>query len=173
LHVDFKWITISGFERRVEDPEILFDRRGLLRQTVLNFPSEGYPVPDLQFHENRFWTWMHYVLTKIGRGEILEAYNYLDEVRSCCIGPVLLQKNKLPPRRLRRAEKLPKNEYEMLLQTIPESCTSKACFEAVIKMVELHDYILKAIDFKGFERDSASEKACLSYSDYIKVNFIN
>lgn len=172
LHVDFKWIYPIGFHDRVEDPEILIDKKGILKQIILQFPSKGYPVPDLQWHESRFWTWIHYILAKIGRGEILESINYLDEVRSCCIGPILLHKNNLPPRRLRRAEKLPKNEYNLLLNTFPLFRTADACYEATMKMVELHKYLIAVMAKDGFVRSFEAEIACLKYAAYVKNNFI-
>lgn len=85
LHVDCKWIDLIGFRKRVENQEIVIDKDGMLSKCLIDFPSEGYEIPDLELNEMRFWTWMHYVLAKIGRGEIFEACSYLCEVRSYCL----------------------------------------------------------------------------------------
>lgn len=119
LHVDIKFITISEFENRIENPKILFDRDNQL-QTVLNNSTAKFPFPDYQWIEDRFWTWIHYALLKIGRGEYMEAYDFFSFLRMVVFGPLLHIKNKNLPRGVRKVEtELQKHDLESLIATIP------------------------------------------------------
>jgi hypothetical protein len=105
---------------------------------MLDFPNKGYELPNLELNEMRFWTWMHYIFSKIGRGEIIEACSYLCEVRIYCLGPMLLHKNKMVARRLRHAEHLPAEDLFHLEATFPAECRTKSCFNAAMKMIEIY-----------------------------------
>lgn len=76
LHVDIKFVTLQEFHTRIETPTLLLDKDGQL-QHALNNSTPKFPYPDFQWIEDRFWTWVHYTLLKIGRGEYLEAYDFL------------------------------------------------------------------------------------------------
>src|SRR4051794_29304680 len=54
LHVDFKFVRASDFAQRTEDPEILWDRDGLLADALAQHPPVT-PAFDLQWIEDRFW----------------------------------------------------------------------------------------------------------------------
>lgn len=166
LHVDWKWQTLTEFEDRVENPVVLFERDGLLTE-VMSRTDFGYPIPNIHKQESRFWSWMHYVLSKIGRGEILEASDYLTEVRSCCIGPLLLLKNGMLPRRMRHAERLPASEWAMLSPSIQKEFSAKACFEATMGMIRLYQYLRESYIGPDFQPLVDAEVACLRYAEYI------
>jgi len=169
LHVDWKWISLQEFEIRVENPNILFEREGLLSQTIALYPSRGYQNPEIEKEEIRFWTWMHYVLGKIGRGEIIEAFDYLCEVRSILIGPLLLYKNKMVARRMRHAEQLPAADLAMLQKTIPTSCTAICCFEATIHTIVLFKELRQVLFLDYSKHNIDAEGACLRYAEHIKT----
>jgi hypothetical protein len=168
LHVDWKWISLSGFEKRVEDPEILFERENCLSEVIGRYPSLGYALPELQYQESRFWTWMHYVLSKLGRGEIIEAYDYLCEVRSYSIGPLVLMKNGLSARRMRFAEKLPENDLEWIKKTIPTDCTALGCIDASLIMMQMFVYLRDALKTDNYISNNEAERACFNYLAYIR-----
>lgn len=169
LHVDWKWISLQEFEIRVENPNVLFEREGLLSQTITVYPSGGYKIPEIEKEEIRFWTWMHYVLGKIGRGEIIEAFDYLCEVRSVSLGPLLLHKNQMPARRMRHAEQLPAQDLAMLQKTIPTSCTANSCLEATINMMQLFKELRQALLLDHAKHNVDAERACLHYAAYIST----
>jgi predicted nucleotidyltransferase len=75
LHVDIKFLTLDEFAIRIENPTLLIDSDHQL-QNILDQTEANFPYPDYQWIEDRFWTWMHYVLLKIGRGEYLEALDF-------------------------------------------------------------------------------------------------
>lgn len=103
LHVDFKFITADELKTRVENPVLLFDRTGSLQQ-IIDSTSFQFPHPDHQWIEDRFWTWVHYALLKIGRGEYMEAHDFLAFLRMVVFGPLLHIKNNNLPRGVRKVE---------------------------------------------------------------------
>ncbi|MGF1923251.1 MAG: nucleotidyltransferase domain-containing protein, partial [Bacteroidia bacterium] len=80
LHVDIKFLTLEEFHTRIETPTLLLDRNGQLQDAINNSQAK-FPFPNYQWIEDRFWTWIHYALLKIGRGEYLEAYDFLGFLR--------------------------------------------------------------------------------------------
>jgi len=103
LHVDIKFLTLPEFDQRVENPVVLFERDNQL-SNVLATTKAAWPLLDYQWIEDRFWTWVHYCCLKIGRGELLEAFDFLSFLRMAVLSPLLQVKNKKLPRGLRRVE---------------------------------------------------------------------
>lgn len=119
LHVDIKFVTTGEFGHRIETPVILFDRAGRL-QSLLESSLPVFPYPDYQWIEDRFWTWIHYALLKVGRGEYFEALDFLSFLRVTVLGPLLHIKYGNLPRGVRKVEKeLDSTALEMLQQTVP------------------------------------------------------
>jgi len=117
LHIDIKFITLDELADRVEDPHLLFDRNGQL-QAVIDSTKAVFPYPNYQWMEDRFWTWVHYTLLKVGRGELIEAIDTLAFLRQMVLGPLLHIKNNQKPRGVRRAEQLPAADFEALKGTV-------------------------------------------------------
>jgi len=168
LHVDIKWTDANGFKDRVENPEILFERKKILSKIIEQFPPQGYPKPDLQLHENRFWTWMHYVLSKIGRGELFEAYHYLCDVRNYCLGPMLLILNNLPGRGMRRIEQINNEDLFLLDRGTPKKIENNELLEATLTTIEHYISTRNKIKNLDFIHADKAEKACLAYADQIR-----
>ena len=119
LHVDIKFLTIEEFHSRIETPFLLFDRNGLLGSAIKNSEAR-FPHPDFQWIEDRFWTWVHYTLLKIGRGEYFEALDFFGFLRMVVFGPLLHVKNNSLPRGVRKVEmELTNDDLALLKQTIP------------------------------------------------------
>jgi hypothetical protein len=118
LHVDIKFITADELKTRVENPVLLFDRTGSLQQ-ILDSTSYQFPHPDHQWIEDRFWTWVHYALLKIGRGEYMEAHDFLAFLRMIVFGPLLHIKNNNLPRGVRKVETtIAAEDFNQLQQTL-------------------------------------------------------
>lgn len=103
LHVDLKFVTLGDLAERVEDPAILWQRDARLEQALAAGVAE-YPSPSAGWLEQRFWVWVHYTATKIGRGELFEALHLLDYLRSVVLGPLGLQQAGARPSGVRRVE---------------------------------------------------------------------
>lgn len=120
LHVDIKFVTPAEFRTRVEDPVVLFERDGILSQIIASTKSE-WPVLDFQWIEDRFWTWIHYIALKLGRGEYFEVIYSVFFLHTTVISPLMLVKNKHLPRGLRKVESiLPGIDLGNLKATLPD-----------------------------------------------------
>lgn len=119
LHVDLKFVTPDEFRNRVEDPEIVLDKTNELTKIVAT-TNAHYPQPNFQWIEDRFWTWVHYALLKIARGEYTEAFDFFGYLRMVIFGPLLQLKNHQPPRGVRKVEMLlAEEDLEALRNTLP------------------------------------------------------
>ena len=119
LHVDIKFVTAEEFRQRIETPVILLDPNGQL-QAALDASEPKFPYPDYQWVEDRFWTWVHYALLKIGRGEYVEAFDFFGAMRMLVLGPLLHIKNGNLPRGVRKVEtQLNKEDLALLKKTLP------------------------------------------------------
>lgn len=137
LHVDLKFIPLAGFEDRVEDPVILFERHGELSE-ILSRTQGAYPMPDLQWIEDRFWVWIHYAALRLGRGELLELNDHLGYLRNTVLGSLQLMKHGQSPRRVRRAEMdLPPQALAQLIDTIGRY-ERQALYQATLATAELY-----------------------------------
>lgn len=136
LHVDLKFVALPDFVNRVEDPDILWEREEILTKTM-HEKKAVYPLPNLQWIENRFWVWVHYIAMKIGRGELFEAIETLSFLRVTVLGPLSLMKNGYLPRGMRYIERDAKEELPSLIQTIP-SHDSGSCILALKHAIELY-----------------------------------
>ena len=116
LHVDLKFVSLSDAAHRVEDPIVLWERDGQFT-TVLSRAEAVYPTPDLQWIEDRFWTWVHYTAAKIGRGELLEAHDSLAVLRLLVLGPLALLAQGARPSGVRKVETQAQPYLEDLIRT--------------------------------------------------------
>lgn len=105
LHVDFKFVTLAMFAmERVEDPVVLWERSFLLSQAVRENPRT-YPDVDVQWIEDRFWVWMHYIATKVRRGEKIEALDGFAWLRQMALSPMVCAAQGRPNRSSRFLER--------------------------------------------------------------------
>lgn len=136
LHVDLKFVALSDLVNRVEDPVILWEREEILTKT-LNEKKAVFPFPKLQWIEDRFWVWVHYIAMKIGRGELFEAIETLSFLRVTVLGPLALMKNGYLPRGMRYIERDAKEELPVFIKTVPAH-DRKSCELALTNAIELY-----------------------------------
>ncbi|MCX6319141.1 MAG: nucleotidyltransferase domain-containing protein [Bacteroidetes bacterium] len=104
LHVDIKFLTLPEFHTRIENPVVLFERNNKLTD-IINSTEAAWPQPDLQWIEDRIWTWVHYIAGKAARGEYFECLDGLGFIRARVLAPLLQLKSNTLPRGLRKVEK--------------------------------------------------------------------
>ncbi|MGP0586447.1 nucleotidyltransferase domain-containing protein [Paenibacillus timonensis] len=125
LHVDLKFVQLDELESRIENPLILWER-GADITSIIRKTSPSFPIPHPQWIEDRFWVWVHYCATKLGRGEFFELIDTITFMRNAVLGPLVLISNGHLPRGVRKLEKHALEEVEELKGTIPihsfESC---------------------------------------------------
>ncbi len=117
LHVDFKFVRVGDATTRVDEPVILWARDARLEQ-ALSQGKGAYPGLDPQWVEDRFWVWMHYAGTKIGRGEYFETLEFLSFLRSQVLGSLALQQAGYEARGVRKIEQLLPTFAEALKTTV-------------------------------------------------------
>ncbi|MEV7596010.1 nucleotidyltransferase domain-containing protein [Kitasatospora sp. NPDC089797] len=117
LHVDFKFVRASDFAERIEDPQILWDRDGLLAGALTQRPPVAEAF-DLQWIEDRFWVWVHYGATKLGRGELFETVDFLAYLRETVLGPLAARRAGTAPRGVRHLEAVAPEEAHELRATV-------------------------------------------------------
>lgn len=137
LHIGIKVVTLDGFAERVEDPQVIFERDTALSD-ILAVTRGFYPVPGMQWVEDRFWLWMHYAALRLGRGELLELADHLSYIRNQALGSLLLIQHGKAPRRVRRAEKdLPPEAFAKLQRTVG-AYDRQALIDAIYATIELY-----------------------------------
>lgn len=103
LHVDLKFVSLADVHVRVEEPAVLWERDGRVTAAITQ-GTGAYPKPNIAWIEERFWIWMHYGAQKIGRGEIFEAVDMINYLRSGVLAPLALQRAGARPQGGRRIE---------------------------------------------------------------------
>lgn len=114
LHVDLKFVRVEDLADRVDEPFVLWERDGRM-STAYASRKGKFPLPDQQWIEDRFWVWVHYGASKIARGELQEALEFLSFLRVGVLGPLGLERAGMVPAGVRRVEQLP--ELAALLKT--------------------------------------------------------
>jgi len=136
LHVDLKFVSTAELAHRVEDPVVLWDRRGLVRAALAG-GTAVYPPPRWQWIEDRFWVWMHYIATKVARGELFEAVDALTFVRARVLGPLVLAEKGVQPNGVRRVEERAPDRAIALRATVA-SHDREACRMALAASLALY-----------------------------------
>jgi uncharacterized protein (UPF0147 family) len=167
LHVDIKFLTLEEFHARIDTPILLLDKDAQL-ETAINNSHASFPYPDYQWIEDRFWTWIHYALLKIGRGEYLEAYDFMGVLRTVVLGPLLHIKNDNVPRGVRKVEMdLPMEDLAQLKATIP-TYDRLSILDSLRNAVSLYRKLRTALFDVGTNLHTATEKKVMKYFEEIE-----
>jgi hypothetical protein len=167
LHVDIKFLTLDEFEKRVEDPIILFDRYNSLGKIITATKSE-WPKPDYQWIEDRFWTWIHYVTLKLGRGENFEALDFLSFIRITVTSPLLQIKNGRLPRGLRKVEfNFESDDLSKLIITVP-TYTTESIFNSLDNTIKLYRELRELSYPPAVQLQIQTEQKTLGYLEKIR-----
>ena len=165
LHVDLKFLQAGELNPRVEDPVVLWDRAGDVRHALTLGPA-AYPAPDLQWIEDRWWVWVHYAASKIGRGELLEAVDFLGALRRFALGPLALQLGEARPDGVRRIERLPPDAVSSLVATVA-GCDASSCYRALSMAIALYRHQRAALGASSLVCRSAAEAESVAYLEAV------
>jgi len=155
VHVDLKFVTPDALARRVEDPIVLWDRDGRLRD-ALRGGVVHYPAPDAQWIEDRFWIWIHYVASKIGRGELFETLDSLGYLRARVLGPLVLEEAAAQPNGVRRIERAAPERALELEATIAR-CDGADCLRSLRATIALYRSLRERRALPELRRSVAAE----------------
>ena len=136
LHVDLKFVSLDDVATRVEDPCVLWEREGRLSSALAHSKAE-YPTRSPQWIEDRFWIWVHYAATKIARGELFEAIDFLSFLRGAVLGPLALARAGARPTGVRKIETIAPAFTVELRRTVA-AYDAADCLRALRACVELY-----------------------------------
>lgn len=161
LHVDIKVVSLDDLASRVDEPVVLWERDG--RMSAAYAAGVGaYPQPDPQWIEDRFWVWVHYGASKIARGELQEAFDFLSYLRVTVLGPLGSMRRGWKPTGVRRVETDPAFAAQ-LAGTVGE-LTPHALIDALNNAVSAYREVRPAsIRFK-----SEAERVATGYLDELR-----
>nr|WP_293836319.1 aminoglycoside 6-adenylyltransferase [uncultured Arsenicibacter sp.] len=162
LHVDLKFVALPDMRSRVEDPVILWERDQQL-SAVLSSSEAAFPYPDFQWIEDRFWVWIHYAATKIGRGELFETLAFISFMQQTVLGPLSLIRRDLLPKGVRKLEQLlPEPDQEQMQATLA-SYDRQSCLKALQNIISYYQTLRDAVMPSDIERRHEAEKRVIEY----------
>lgn len=166
-HVDLKFIGIGDLDARVEDGLVLWQRDGSVEQALARTTAK-WPRTEPQWIEDRFWVWVHYAVSKIGRGELFEAVDALTMIRSAALAPLVTGGKVAKPAGVRRIEQISPAHVTALEQTVAVP-SHDDCLRALRATVELYRQLRETAGdcgaAHGVERRTAAEEAVLRCLD--------
>jgi hypothetical protein len=135
VHVDLKFVLAADAVKRVDEVALLWSRDEALAAQLAAAPAR-YPAPDPQWIEDRFWIWTHYGASKLARGELLEAIDFLAFLRARVFGPLILQAVGAQPNGVRRIEHLAAEWVPALTATLAlhSVASVRAALEAAVAL---------------------------------------
>jgi len=167
LHVDIKFVTLKEFESRVDDPVVLFERENQLSDVIRKYPSQ-WPRPDGQWIEDRIWTWVHYIASKIGRGEYFEAMNGIEYIRMNVLAQLMYLKNQKKAKGLRKVEmKLNPADLENLKITVAQY-TKNSLIKALDNIISVYRSLRRKLFAETVQLQVLAEKKSIAYFKAIR-----
>jgi hypothetical protein len=163
LHVDLKFVATPDLARRIEDPEVLWERDGALTRAMAAAPAR-WPTPDLQWIEDRFWTWVHYAATKLARGELFEVLDFLAFLRRVVLGPLAAVANGARPNHVRRLERSATSVLEDLRLTVATHDRA-SCVAAMRAAIMLYRILRERLRTSAFVRRDEAEALAVGFFD--------
>ncbi len=138
VHVDLRHVALSEFPHPEEDLpcRVLWERDSLLTERLAGVPAPQ-PRVDVEWLEARMWTWVWYTQTKILRGEVYEALDILQYLRSRVLFPLLAVARGQRTSGSRRAEQLVGDLQQDFEETVAGP-TRSATMKALAKTVDLY-----------------------------------
>jgi hypothetical protein len=136
LHVDLKFVSLDDVAIRVEDPAVLWERDRCLSGALAHGKAE-FPTSSPQWIEDRFWIWVHYAATKIARGELFEAIDFLAFLRRTVLGPLALARAGVRPSGIRKIETIAP-AFALELRRTVATHDAADCLRALRASIELY-----------------------------------
>jgi hypothetical protein len=165
VHVDLKFVTPDELAIRVEDPTVLWDRDGRVR-SALAAGTAAYSAPDPQWIEDRFWIWVHYAASKIGRGELFEALDSTAFLRGQVLGPLALKEASAQPTGVRHVERDAPARARQMQETVARY-DARDLVSSLRAAVALYRELRDRAGFEALQRRSEAEAAALDYLDAV------
>ena len=160
LHVDLKFVPLPDAVPVVDTSLVLWDRDGRLTGVAAGKSGRHSP-PDMQWIEDRFWVWVHYIAGKIGRGEFFEAIESLSFLRVVVLAPIGFAALGTPFPGIRHVESKAPELAEELKGTLALH-DAQSLWRALDNAIALYRRLREEYD-GDFKRNTEAEKAVLHY----------
>ena len=129
-----------------------------------------FPTPDLQWIEDRFWIWVHYACTKIGRRELFETIDFLSFLRQSVLAPLIqLLLGKLP-RGVRKIE-LDAPQYIEALERTVATHEYESCVNALQATINLYLELREELSQSPIVKKVEAERVALQYFQDLLKNY--
>jgi predicted nucleotidyltransferase len=162
IHVDLKFVALHDLEHRVEDGIVVWERdSGMINRAAAGTVAV-WPQPDLQWIEDRFWIWVHYAASRIGRGELFECLEACAYFRNVVFGPLLAVAHGQRPQGVRRLEWYAGDALPELEGTIGDH-TREGCLRALQNSIRLYRRLRDEMEEGSLARRTEAEAASLDY----------
>jgi hypothetical protein len=169
LHVDLKFVALGELKCRVEDGAVVWEREpGMVGRATAGTVA-AWPQPDLQWIEDRFWVWVHYAASKLGRGELFECLDVYNYFRAAVFGPLLAVEHDQRPQGVRRLERYAGDALAELEETVGDH-TRDGCLRALRASVRLYQRLRANADDQSLVRRTEAEAASLDYLEQIAAS---
>ncbi len=160
IHVDLKFESLEGMQNRPYDPVVIWERESALSDRLAS--SDAKPIaPNLQWIEDRFWTWVHYAALRLGRAELFDLVGFLGFIREQVLGPLALHAEGFPPFGVRKIERHLPDFSRRLQETIPQYDV-KSCYVAILASIDIYRE-LRAQRLDGVAVNEHAEMASVCY----------
>ncbi|MCW7475617.1 aminoglycoside 6-adenylyltransferase [Leptospira levettii] len=167
-HIDFKFIELNNFYSRIENPIIIYDKTNLL-DNIFKETIPIWPKPDFQWIEDRFWVWVHYGATKLGRKEFFETIDFISFLRVTVIGPMFHLKYNKDPRGVRKLEFfLDQDDLNHLIKTVPDY-SSESIKKSFFEIIGLYQNLRDILFTPDIKINSKVEEITVDYLRNIEV----
>jgi hypothetical protein len=161
MHVDLKFLRLDELAQRTEDPIVLWERGPAVTDLIQRTRATS-PAVDVQWIEDRFWVWVHYAATKLGRGELFEVLDFLSFLRERVLGPLYAAQQGDEPRGVRRLEEKAPEFAATLAQTVA-GYDARQCAEAVQLCVQLYRQLRRGFGASRIVPRTTAEQASARY----------
>ena len=153
LHVDIDFVVSDELWSSAPRPVVLWDRDGIVRHPSAEGGEAG-PSLDRPWIEDRFWVWIHCALTKVGRGELFAALEYLSFIREKVLGPMVHAACGSAPNGTRRIEQSAAG-YVLSLQATVARYDRAEILEAIRQEVRLYRSLRTGVITNRVEAEAA------------------
>ena len=157
VHVDLKFSTPSELKKRPYDPVVVWERESAVSDIIAEVQATS-PAPNMQWIEDRFWTWVHYGALRMGRREIFELVGFLGFLREQVLGPIALHAAGFPPFGVRKIEQYIPEFVPRLEKTVP-AYDLASCYAALLATIEIYKELRDDLDENVVPNTSAESES--------------
>jgi hypothetical protein len=160
LHVDLKFISVSELDSRIEEPELLFERGGIITERLRSTRASPLGTPSAQWIEDRIWVWIHYGIDKVRRGELFECLDMLAFLRAQALAPLIQLLDGGVWRGVRRLEA---SRHASALSRVCARHDAEECLRAMAAVVEVYTALRSQLQESVTPRHSPAEPGVRAY----------